>query len=102
MTIELLLFARLREICGTQRLELTLAPGATATSALDELERRFPAAAELRGRLMIAVNEEYADGDCGLEAGDIVALIPPVSGGVGDHPRARVDAERARWLSADV
>jgi sulfur-carrier protein len=30
---------------------------------------------------MVAINEEYANEDDKIKSGDIVALIPPVSGG---------------------
>jgi molybdopterin converting factor small subunit len=38
----------------------------------------------LRGRLQavrVAVNEEFVERSCELRSGDVVALIPPVSGG---------------------
>jgi sulfur-carrier protein len=40
----------------------------------------YPRLAELRS-LAIAVNEQYAENDCRLNDKDVVALIPPVSGG---------------------
>ena len=48
---------------------------------LSELEQRHAA---LRGRLQavrVAVNEEFVELSSDLHAGDVVALIPPVSGG---------------------
>ncbi|EEL48904.1 Molybdopterin converting factor (Subunit 1) [Bacillus cereus Rock3-44] len=32
-------------------------------------------------QLMVAINEEYANADDKIQSGDVVALIPPVSGG---------------------
>ena len=31
--------------------------------------------------IMVAINEEYANEDDRVQSGDVVALIPPVSGG---------------------
>jgi molybdopterin synthase catalytic subunit len=46
-------------------------------------------------RVVMAVNQEYADGSVELRSGDEVALIPPVSGGSGtaSRPHARVTTE---------
>lgn len=44
---------------------------------------RHPALEGLRGHLRIARNREFVDGEVGLEPGDEIAVIPPVSGGAG-------------------
>jgi len=50
-----------------------------------DLHRRilteFPAMADAIERVRTAVNEDYADSDRPLRDGDVVAFIPPVSGG---------------------
>lgn len=70
------LFAGLRELAGSDSLQLHLADGASVADALVELSGQIDA----RGCLL-AVNREYADDDHILAAGDELALIPPVSGG---------------------
>jgi molybdopterin synthase catalytic subunit len=47
------------------------------------LGRRFPALGPLAERALVAVNLEYVGTEFRLSADDEVALIPPVSGGVG-------------------
>ena len=59
---------------------------ADAIGELSELAAGLP--------LVMAVNREYADEDTALDAGDELALIPPVSGGsLGAAPWVRVTGE---------
>ena len=46
----------------------------------NNLISRYPKLAELRS-LAFAVNEQYAENECRLNDKDVIALIPPVSGG---------------------
>jgi len=82
MTVEIQLFARLREVCANQsRLELALAEGATAQDCFEALCDRYAAARPFRTTLAVAVNDEYAAWDQVLSCGDALSFIPPVSGG---------------------
>jgi molybdopterin synthase catalytic subunit len=76
MQVEVRLFAMLRERAGTPSVTLDLPDGARVRDALEELSGL---AEDLP--LVMAVNREYASGDQELDAGDELALIPPVSGG---------------------
>jgi MoaE-MoaD fusion protein len=92
MRITVRLFAVLRERAGRDTLELDLADGATVRDAI--------AAADVPDGLpvVMAVNRSYADADATLQAGDELALIPPVSGGAIHTEPLSVDAlaERVR------
>lgn len=79
------LFAGLRELVGSQEVELELPNGATAADLRGEMARRFPRILPLLSTLVCAVNEDYVPGDHRLSPNDEVALIPPVSG--GSEPR---------------
>lgn len=48
---------------------------------VEHLESQFPQMAAARGRVRYAINRQYAGLETPLQAGDEVALIPPVSGG---------------------
>ena len=88
--IRVRLFARPREICGTDALQIELDAPADVRQCFAALSARYPAMEPLRERLMVAVNEEYAGWDAPLQDGDEVAFIPPVSGGVATRgQRAR-------------
>jgi molybdopterin synthase catalytic subunit len=77
MEVTVRLFAMLRERAGAREVSLELPDGARISDALAAL--RDVAPPELP--LVMAVNREYARDDRVLEAGDELALIPPVSGG---------------------
>jgi MoaE-MoaD fusion protein len=70
------LFAALRERAGTDELELELPDGAVVADALERMRALTDGVP-----VVMAVNREYADMGVTLNAGDEVALIPPVSGG---------------------
>jgi molybdopterin synthase catalytic subunit/molybdopterin converting factor small subunit len=70
------LFAGLRERAGTGARELELAEGARVGDVWRELDLGDEPAG-----LLYAVNRRYAAAGTELAEGDVVALIPPVSGG---------------------
>jgi molybdopterin synthase catalytic subunit len=80
------LFAMLRERAGSGSVTLELPEGARVRDALDSLSGLAEGIP-----LVMAVNREYASEEQVLDAGDELALIPPVSG--GSAPSARVSAE---------
>ncbi|ANB61097.1 molybdopterin converting factor subunit 1 [Anoxybacteroides amylolyticum] len=75
--ITLLFFAYLKEAIGKERLQLD-----ASSMTVKELKQQLVSdyGFDLQ-HVMVAVNEEYATDDRVLQAGDIVAFIPPVSGG---------------------
>ena len=91
MEVTVRLFAMLRERAGAPELTLELPDGARVRDALES----EPLAALADGiPLVMAVNREYADGEHVLDAGDELALIPPVSGGsTAAAPWVRVSEE---------
>ena len=81
-SVSVLYFAALRDLAGTpeETVSLAAAPISVAT-LLRALETRHDA---LRGRLQsvrVAVDEEFTELSHELRGGEVVALIPPVSGG---------------------
>jgi molybdopterin converting factor subunit 1 len=70
------LFAVLRERAGAPAVTLELPDGARVRDALDSLAGLAEGVP-----LVMAVNREYASEERVLDAGDELALIPPVSGG---------------------
>lgn len=81
MKVTVLFFSVLREIAGTDRIEWDFAENATLADLVADLESRYPGLAAWEGRLLLAVNGEYADRATAIAAGDEVALMPPVQGG---------------------
>jgi molybdopterin synthase catalytic subunit len=89
MKVRIRLFAGLRERAGADQVELDLPEQARVRDALDllgSITNDVP--------VVMAINQEYADENAVLSAGDELALIPPVSGGAQVH--ARVTGEPIR------
>jgi len=80
-TVRVLLFARYAELAGTAATELTLSARATVADVLRDLRARFPGAAALPERPLVAVNLRQVPMDHPVVAGDEVAILPPLSGG---------------------
>jgi MoaE-MoaD fusion protein len=88
MEVRVRLFAGLRERAGTDELSLELPAGASVHDALEQI-RELTAGVPV----VMAVNQEYATDDQALDAGDEIALIPPVSGGAVGVAHVRVTSE---------
>lgn len=73
-------FAQLREL-ATDRCELALAEGATLADAWTALAERHPAIEPHRPYVRAARNGAYAPWNEPLTDDDVIAFLPPVSGG---------------------
>jgi len=78
MSINVLFFAAAKDAVGKASL-VVHAAGKRVDQLLQELTTQHPVLAQIADSMMVAVNQEYADMDQLLKAGDEVALIPPVS-----------------------
>jgi molybdopterin synthase catalytic subunit len=88
MQVRVLLFAGLRERAGAPSVELDLPEGARVRDALEQMHAVADGIS-----VVMAINQEYADADAPLHAGDELALIPPVSGGSVGAMHTRVTSE---------
>jgi molybdopterin converting factor subunit 1 len=81
IAIRVRLFARLRELAGSETESLQLAPGATLSDVYSKVRQTHP---ELPDRSSVrgAINQEFADWSATVSDRDEVAFIPPVSGGL--------------------
>jgi molybdopterin synthase catalytic subunit len=92
MQIAVRLFAGLRERAGTRAVDVELDEGALLADVWPAL-----ALGDEPAGLLLAVNHAYAGRDTVLREGDVVALIPPVSGGafrLSEQPLSLDDAVR--------
>jgi len=81
MMVSILLFAQLAESIDARSIDIEVREGATVADLLDILHEQHPAISAMRGSIAVAVDERYARPDTPLRPGQIIALIPPVSGG---------------------
>ncbi len=88
MTITVLFFGILRDIAGASEVRLEVTPGATLGSLFDHFAKLHPQLHERRSNIMLARNQEFGTPSTVLEAGDEVAFLPPVSGGVPRYTHA--------------
>jgi molybdopterin converting factor subunit 1 len=83
MRVTVRLFARLRDLTGAGELIREVPAPATARTVWDALIAEWPALREYEKTMSVAVNTEYARMTAGVEDGDEIAFLPPVSGGQG-------------------
>jgi len=79
--IQLKLFASMKDICGFSEKDFTFEKPVTVNDLINELSALYPAVAEKKSTLLIAVNENYTNTGTVINDGDTVAIFPPVSGG---------------------
>ncbi len=78
--MKVLIFGAARDIVGKQELDFPLPSDPSVKSFRENICSQFPELKKLNA-LAFAVNEEYANDEDVLKNQDVVAIIPPVSGG---------------------
>ncbi len=68
-------------MAGTQSLDLEIENPLSVAEVFARIVADLPKLARMEPSLLFAVNEEYASRDQLLKDGDVVAVLPPVSGG---------------------
>ena len=70
---------------------MELADGARLEEVFEHYSRRFPRMNELRSSIVVALNQQFANGKATLTDGDEAAFLPPVSGGSTDFTHEILD-----------
>ena len=81
LRVSVLLFASYAEAFGAPTVDVTLPAGASVASMLTLVRELAPVGAKLPPAPMVAINQAYALVTDRIQAGDEVAIIPPVAGG---------------------
>src|SRR5512132_2439887 len=95
MRVTVQLFARLRELAGRAELDCEVPAGATIRDVWQVLTVKHPAVAGFGTSVSCARNEDFARMTAAVKDGDVIAFLPPVSGGA----RTVVESERAVRVS---
>ncbi|OUT72191.1 MAG: molybdopterin converting factor subunit 1 [Synechococcus sp. TMED19] len=77
-TIDVLLFAALREQAGWARRTVLLTGSATPLQCWKQLQL---GSEQIPTNIRVAINQRFAAADSSLQAGDELAFLPPISGG---------------------
>lgn len=80
MTVQLLFFGIAVDFVGQNAMAFKITEKATVQDLKEQLMREFPSLNKMH-QFAIAVNESYAIDSMHLNESDVVAIIPPVSGG---------------------
>ncbi len=78
--IKLQLFAGIAEKLGSKQVVLNV-DEMTVIELKTVLSKQYPSIATDLQQAMIAINEEFVSGNTRIQQHDVVAIIPPVSGG---------------------
>ena len=81
MRVRVLFFGMLKDMVGRAEEEAEIAEGADLAGVFAAYASRYPAVEALRGRIVMARNQEFAEPATRLAEGDEIAFLPPVSGG---------------------
>ncbi|WKD85640.1 Molybdopterin synthase sulfur carrier subunit [Polaribacter huanghezhanensis] len=80
MKIQVLLFGIATDLLQTSSLEFEVSENCTIAGFKKEILSKYPQLEKINS-YAIAVNETYASDEKPLHQNDVVAIIPPVSGG---------------------
>lgn len=80
MNIQVLLFGIATDLLETSSLEIEISEDCTVATFKKELAKLYPKLENINS-YAIAVNEAYASDQITIHKNDVVAIIPPVSGG---------------------
>ena len=80
MKLQIFLFGISTDLVGETALSFSLSPSSSVLQLKEQLQNQYPQLSQINS-YAIAVNEEYATDETTLKENDVVAIIPPVSGG---------------------
>ncbi len=100
MRIRVLFFGQLKDVVGYSEDMIELPAGARVATVFDHYASQFPRLREMAESIAVARNREFSAPDVGLDEGDEVALMPPVSGGAS-LPAVRESVEAYFAVTAD-
>jgi len=82
MRVTVQVFARLRELAGQSEGQCEVEPGAAMGDVWTKSAGVYPALADFSRSVSCARNEDFARMSAPVRDGDVIAFLPPVSGGL--------------------
>ena len=80
MNLTILLFGISTDLVGEKSIFFPVSPNTTVSEFKVLLQKKYPQLSEINS-YAIAINESYAVNETILKENDLIAIIPPVSGG---------------------
>ena len=80
MNIKTLFFGITTELVGASQLQIQVKENTSIATFKATLKQQFSNLENINS-YAVAVNEEYTVDDYKIQSGDVIAIIPPVSGG---------------------
>ena len=74
-------FSSVKMVCGFAGKQMEIRDKSSVSDVMQLLSNEFNELANMKDKLLLAVNEEYCDRNRTLKDGDTLAIFPPVSGG---------------------
>jgi len=95
------LFAGAAEAAGAREVDIVRPSAATLSLAemKADLAARYPALRKLLDTAWCARNDEYVTAEATLHDGDVIAIIPPVSGGADSRTQGELDVSHLAPLA---
>ena len=81
MEIEIRLYATLRDKIGERRITIELEEPFDVKNLTETVKAKYPIMSESVDSAVVSVNRAFATMDTPVNAGDEIAMFPPVSGG---------------------
>ena len=81
MKVQVQFFSRLRDLAGTQEMELDVPGSTTAADLLEILYLRTPALRDWDKSILIGAGVEFVGRDYVVQPNDRISIMPPVQGG---------------------
>jgi MoaD family protein len=81
MNVRVHFYSQLRDLIGTQELDLELPDKATVQDLLERIYQQKPALRSRDKSILVGAGVEFVDRKYELKPGDEIAIMPPVQGG---------------------
>jgi MoaE-MoaD fusion protein len=102
MLLRVLFFGQLKDIVGAAEKQFDASEGLRLEEVFSSFAQQYPRLNEFRASTAASINQEYSPWDAPLRAGDEVAFLPPVSGGLAEVSRDTYEIVRNRIPTEEI
>ena len=81
MKLQVRFYSQLRDLAGTEAVDVDLSNGVAVSDLLENLYAKFPALRAQDKNILVGAGVEFVDRNYQLKSGDEISIMPPVQGG---------------------